>query len=43
MSGVRVFELAKTLGVTSKDLLALLAKLHAKAGTHMVSLDEETR
>ncbi len=42
MSSIRVFELAKTLGITSKDLLALLAKLHVKAATHMASLDEET-
>ena len=38
---MRVFELAKTVGVSTKDLTALLGKLHIKAPTHMSSLNEE--
>ncbi|MBI3615299.1 MAG: translation initiation factor IF-2 [Candidatus Omnitrophica bacterium] len=37
---MRVFELAKKLGVSTKELTALLGRLHIKAPTHMSSLDE---
>ncbi|MBI3333134.1 MAG: translation initiation factor IF-2 [Candidatus Omnitrophica bacterium] len=39
---MRVFELAKKLGVTSNELMDLLAKLHLKASSHMATLDEKT-
>ena len=39
---MRVFELAKTLGMTSKELMERLSQLHVKASTHMASLDEAT-
>ena len=39
---MRVFELAKTLGITSKELVAALAKLQVKISSHMAALDEAT-
>jgi translation initiation factor IF-2 len=38
---MRVHELAKELGVTSKDLLAKLKDRHIQAKNHMASLDED--
>ena len=37
---MRVFELAKKLGITNKELMTLLGRLHLKVATHMSSLDE---
>ncbi len=37
---MRVFELAKEMGMSSKDLTAVLAKLHVKVASHMASLDD---
>jgi len=37
---MRVFELAKILGMSSKQLLDLLTKLQIKASNHMARLDE---
>ncbi|MBI3014109.1 MAG: translation initiation factor IF-2 [Candidatus Tectomicrobia bacterium] len=42
MSNVRVHELAKNLGMTSKDLIGLLAKEGIPAKSHMSALDPET-
>ena len=39
---MRVFELAKILGVTSKELMAALGKLQVKVSSHMAALDEAT-
>ncbi|MCM8794723.1 MAG: translation initiation factor IF-2 [Candidatus Omnitrophica bacterium] len=39
---MRVFELAKETGISSKELMALLAKLKIKAASHMAALDEES-
>jgi len=39
---MRVHELAKELGVTSKDLLAKVRKLGAEAKSHMSQIDEAT-
>ena len=41
MSNLRVHELAKNLGMTSKDLIAILAKEGISAKSHMSSLDTE--
>ena len=41
MSNLRVHELAKNLGMTSKDLIAILAKEGISAKSHMSSLDAE--
>jgi len=38
---MRVHELAKSLGITSKDLLAKLKERHIEAKNHMTSLDED--
>ena len=38
---MRVHELAKQLGMTSKDLLARLKERHIVATNHMTSLDED--
>lgn len=38
---MRVHELAKDLGITSKDLLAKLKERHIEAKNHMASLDED--
>ena len=38
---MRVHELAKTLGITSKDLLLRLKERHIEAKNHMASLDED--
>ncbi|MGE5279769.1 MAG: translation initiation factor IF-2 [Deltaproteobacteria bacterium] len=38
---MRVHELAKQLGLTSKDLLARLKERHIEAKNHMTSLDED--
>ena len=37
---MRVFELAKTLGIPTKELMSLLSKLQIKVPTHMASIDE---
>ena len=39
---MRVFELAKTLGITSKELMTILGRLRVKTSSHMATLDEET-
>ncbi|OHW62803.1 translation initiation factor IF-2 [Andreesenia angusta] len=39
---IRVYELAKDLGLTSKDLIEKLKELDIKVGNHMSTLDEET-
>ncbi len=39
---MRVFELAKSVGISSKELIALLAKLHVKVANHMTTVDEAT-
>jgi translation initiation factor IF-2 len=38
---MRVYELAKTLGLSSKDLLFKLKERHIEAKNHMTSLDED--
>ena len=38
---MRVYELAKQLGLTSKDLLARLKERHIEAKNHMANLDED--
>ena len=38
---MRVYELAKELGLTSKELLAQLKERHIEAKNHMASLDED--
>ena len=39
---MRVFELAKEMGISSKELIALLAKIKIKISTHMATLDDKT-
>ena len=38
---MRVYELAKKLGVTSKDILAHLVRLGIKGKTHSSGIDQE--
>ena len=40
--GVRVYELARTLGRSSKDLMHELQKQGIELKSHMSSIDEET-
>jgi len=42
MSKIRVYELAKMLGKTNKELMALLGDLGVEAKSHMSSIDSET-
>ncbi|MDR3165263.1 MAG: translation initiation factor IF-2 [Synergistaceae bacterium] len=42
MNKIRVYELAKLLGQTNPELLAVLAELNIKVKSHMSSLDMET-
>lgn len=41
MSKIRVYELAKMLGISNKDLLTMLEDLGIEAKTHMSSIDND--
>jgi len=42
MSKIRVYELAKMLGMSNKELMKMLADLGIEVKTHMSSIDSET-
>ena len=41
MSKVRIYELAKELNISSKDMLNMLAALNIEASSHMMSIDKK--